>query len=124
MAVNPTVFGFVRSIDGENPVIVVINLGARNILSARSMLKVDEFPPNARGRVLAATSTSNYREGDFLNVNQYELQEYDAIAFVVESESSATSTTTPTPEPTTPDSASTVVATFLIMIMSVLVVLL
>lgn len=119
---NPTVFSYVRTLDGENPVCVFINLGGRTVLSVNSILRIDEFPPNARGRILAATSTSNYNIDDIVDVDQFELREYDAIAFVVE-EGPAVVTTTTT-EATTPDSASTVVATFMIMIMSVLVILL
>lgn len=119
---NPSVFSYVRTLDGESPVCVFINLGRRTVLSVNSILRIDEFPPNARGKVLAATSTSNYNTDDFVSVAQFELGDYDAIALVIEEGPAAVTTTT---EPTTtPDSASTVVATFMVMIMSVLVILL
>lgn len=108
---NPSIFGYVRTLEGENPVVVFINLGGDTAISARSILRVAEIPENARGRVLAATSTSDHNVDDIVSVDQVTLKAYDAIAFVVE----------PTPEK---DSASTVIATFLIMIMSVLVILL
>lgn len=124
MAVNPTIFGFVRTHDGKDPVVVFINLSTRNVLSARSILRVDEIPANARGRILAATSTSNYNVDDIINIDNFELRDYDAITFVVEPIQSGTTTTTESN--TTPDKdggATTIFASLFLMIASVLVIL-
>lgn len=113
MAINPDVFAFVRTYENQDPVAVFINLSKRTVLSARSLLKVSEIPENPRGRIIAATSTSNYNLNDTVSIDQFELGEYDAIAFVVEITSDDGT-----------DSAITHVASFLLMIMSVLIILL
>lgn len=100
-------------------------MGRRAILNVHSILRIAEFPPNARGRILAATSTSNYNINDIISVDQFELRDYDAIAVVIEETPvSSTEVTTIATTETTPASASNVVATLMVMIISVLVILL
>lgn len=112
MAINPDVFSIVRTYEGQNPVVVFINLNVRTVLSARNTLTVNEIPQNARGRIIAATSTSNYEIGDIVNIDYVELRDYDGIAIVIE-------------ESTTPSSASFVTLfSLVLMISSVLVILL
>mgnify|MGYP003449243240 CR=1 FL=1 len=113
MAINPDVFSIVRTYEGHDPVVVFINLSLRTVLSARNTLTVNEIPQNARGRIIAATSTSNYNIGDIVNIDYVELKDYDGIAIVIV-------------ESTTPSSASSIVSLFslVLMVSSVLVILL
>lgn len=114
MAVNNQVFGFVRKYQEENPVVVFINLGDRAVLNVRSILSINEIPPNAVGKVLAAVHTSTYEIGDFLNPDQFALDKHEAIAIQIE-EGDVT-TTTPGLTSTTPSSASKLVYSFLLLI--------
>lgn len=111
-AINPDVFSYVRTAEGQDPVVVFINLSVNTTLSASSILTSDEIPQNARGRILAATSTSNYEIDDIIDINQIELRDYDGIAFVVE-ETVAT-----------PGSASATFVSLVLMIASIFVILL
>lgn len=121
-AVNSTVFGFVRTYQDSNAVVVVINLSTNITLNARNLLQTNEIPENARGRILAATSTSNYNIDDIVDIDQFVLRDYDAIAFVVEGVAT-TGETTGSPDTTTPNGAATAVASLFLMIFSVLVFL-
>lgn len=123
-AVNQQIFAFVRKYQSLDPVTVFINLGAKTVVSVRSLLRLDEIPANARGRIIAATSTSNYNIDDIINTNQFELGTYDAIAFVVEEDNSSTNPPTTNPPSTTPGGAATVIGTFFLVISSILMSLL
>lgn len=110
MAVTPTVFGFIRTESSEDTVAVFINLGSKTNLDVKSLVDSNQFPPNVRGRVLAAVSTSKYNIGDHLNVNSFELETHEGLAFVIE-EGSVT------------DGATTTFVSLTLMILSVVVFL-
>lgn len=103
-AVTPTVFSYARMLDNEDTVVVFINLGSDTKLNASLILEASEFPENAKGKILAATSTSTYNVGDNLNPYEFELKSYDAIAFVV-------------------GGGASIIASFLLISISVLVIL-
>lgn len=125
MAINPDIFSFVRTVEGQDPVVVFINLSVRTVLSARSILRIDEIPQNPRGRILAATSTSNYEIDDIIDIDQFELKDYDGITFVVEPSPATVTPSTETPPTESPDSASSaIIVSLALMIASVLVILL
>lgn len=111
MAVTPSVFGFVRTDSSEDTVAVFINLGDKTNLDVKSLVNSNTFPPNVRGRVLAAVSTSKYNIGDHLNVNSFELEKHEGLAFVIE-EGSVT------------DGATSTFVSMALMILSVVVFLL
>jgi len=114
MAINRQVFAFVRKYESQNPVVVFINLGDRAVLSIRSILRINEIPPNAIGRVLAAVHKSNYEINDFLNPDQFVLEKHEAIAIQVEE--GEVTTTTAGLTTTTPSSASTLASSILLII--------
>lgn len=124
MAINPDIFSFVRTVEGQDPVVVFINLSVRTVLSARSILRIDEIPQNPRGRILAATSTSNYEIDDIIDIDQFELKDYDGITFVVETSPATVTPSTETPPTESPDSASAIIVSLALMTASVLVILL
>ncbi|KAL7047365.1 hypothetical protein ACKWTF_002883 [Chironomus riparius] len=121
MAINSQVFAFVRKYESENPVVVFINLGDRAVLSVRSILRTDEIPPNAIGRILAAVHTSSYDIDDFLNPDQFVLDKHEAIAIQIEEQ--VLTTTTQTLTTTTSSSASTLAFSFLLTISAIFLIL-
>jgi alpha-glucosidase len=120
MAVNPSVFAFVRTLEGQKPVTVFINLGGSTVVSLRSLLTTDEIPARPQGRIIAATTKSNYEMNQIVNPDQFELRSFDAIAVQIE-EAEVTSTQAPTT--TTPGGSAAIASTIALIIAALIVAL-
>jgi alpha-glucosidase len=84
-AVSNQIFGFVRSHQGHNNVVVFINLGGNTVVNVNSLLTTADMPSKPRGRILTAISTSRYRTNDIVtDLSRIQIDQYDAIAMVVE----------------------------------------
>jgi hypothetical protein len=115
-----------RTLGGQNPVVVFINLGNTRTVTVADVLAENKIPTNARGKVLAATSDSLHLVGGFIaNPRSFELGRYDAVAISLESQASTnppSTTTEKEPETTTPDKSASLVASILLLMASFITV--